>query len=143
MLVFVFDKHSLAVEVGEFLNDTEIWDAPLEGEAHGTLVGVLLSANAAVAVGAAMSVNVEVVLGAIIAAGDVHIEPELESLLVALGQQQPLGVATRAARCDLHFGVTRHSLISLSDQFAEGGAVRDDYVGVVATAADVVSAGLN
>lgn len=134
------DADDLAEEVGEILVDTEVWDAPLEGEAHGTLVGVFLSSDTAVAVVAAVVVGVQIALDAVITAGDVHIEPELEALLVTLGQQQPLGVTTGAARVKLQLGVALHGLISLTDQLVEGDAVRDGHIGIVATAADGVSA---
>lgn len=143
MLAFVVDLDNLAEEVGEILIDAKVWDSPLEGETHGALVGVFFTTDAAVAMIATVVIDVKVGVGSVVPAGDIHIEPELEALLVTLGQQQSLGLATGAARVDLKCGAAVNSIISLLDQFLERDAVRDGHVGVMATTADVVSSGFN
>lgn len=109
------------------LEDSEVRNGTVEGEAHRTFVRVLLSVNTAVTMGAAMVVNSQVILDTIISAGNDNVEPEVHALFPALGQQQPLWVTTAATLLVRQLSAVGHSLVSVVDQLREGHAVRDGH----------------
>lgn len=128
------DANQVAVEVGQIDEDTLVGDAPVKWEAHGTLVRVLLAADAAVTMVSTVVIAVKVTVNAIIAAGDNDTEPEFETLLVSLGQQQPMRMATGTTSIKLQVRAASHSFVSLLDEVLEAGAVRNGHIGLFAGA---------
>lgn len=143
MGVLVIDANNLAKEVVQVLDDTDVWNTPIEGIAHGTLVRICLAMNATVSMVAIIVIRVKVVMCCIIVAGNVHIQPEFHTLLITLGQQQIVGMATGAATIEYRVNTRLHSLVSLPHEFLEGNAVWDGHSGVEATAANVVGPGVD
>lgn len=143
MIILVIDADNLAEEVVQVLDDADVWNAPVEGIAHGTLVRICLAMNATVSVVAIIVIGVKVVMCCIIAASNVHIQPEFHTLLGTLGQQQIVGMATGSATIEYRHMPLLHSLISLPYEFLKGNAVWDGHTGVEATATNVVSSGLD
>lgn len=143
MSLLVIDANNLAKEVVQVLHDADVWNVPIEGIAHGTLVRICFAMNATVSMVAIIVIRVKVVMCCIIAASNVHIQPEFHTLLVTLGQQQIVGMATGAGTMECQLSVLLHSLVSLPYEFLKGNAVWDGHSGVEATATNVVRPGVD
>lgn len=89
----VEDLNNLTVMVGH-MHHPFVWDAAIEGISHGLLVGVLLALDAAVAMVATVVILCQVVMDCILAATDEHVHPEFHPIIITLGQQKPLRMAT-------------------------------------------------
>lgn len=123
MGILVVDTDNLAKEVGQVLHNADVWNAPVEGIAHGTLIRVCLAMNATVCMVAVISIRVKVAVCSVVPASDVHIQPEFNTLLVTLGQQQIVGMTTGPATICYQLSTSTHSLISFLDELLEGNAV--------------------
>lgn len=118
---------NLDVAVGDVivvLNYPFVFDLPIEREAHGHVVGVLLATDAAVAVShMGLLKRLEVIAASI---SHCHDQVELHSFFVALGQEHPVGDSARAGEfLKVKLVVGFHSFIGVVDEFGEAGDVRD------------------
>merc|ERR1719423_542418 len=126
-LVFLVENlDDVVLDVVSIQEHALVADLPVEREAHGQVVGVLLSVDAALAVAVVLLLLHGVVLGVLMTVSDGHGQSDLHALGLALRQQHPVGDPAGAGVGGLVEGRTcGHSRVGVVHQLAEAGDVRD------------------
>lgn len=117
---------SLMMEVLRGDEHPFVWDGTVEGEAHGSLVGILVTLDATVAVVALWWCFID----DIVTAGNADVEAELQTFVLTLRQQESLRVATSTVVMTIQICVGLDSFVSGFYQRAERLSVRDGHVGI-------------